>query len=44
MKVWKFDVVGIVVARVVDQAVDGVYDDAGDALVAVWLHLHAVGA
>ena len=44
VEVRELDVVGVVVASVVDEAVDGVDDDPGDALVAVWLHLHAVGA
>ena len=44
MEVRKLDVVGVVVASVVDEAVDGVDDDPGDALVAVRLHLHAVGS
>ncbi len=41
---WKFDVIGVVVAGVVDEAVDGVDDHAGDPLVAVGLHLHSVGS
>ena len=42
MEIRKLDVVRVVVARVVDQAVDRVNDDPGDAPIAVGFHFHPV--
>ena len=44
VETWKLDVISVVVAGVVDEAIDGVDDHAGDPLLAVGLHLHPVGS
>ena len=44
MKVRELDVVRVVVAGVVDEAVDGVDDDPWNPSISVRLHLHSVGS
>ncbi len=44
MKVWELDVVRVVVAGVVDEAVDGVDDDPRNTSISVGLHLHSIGS
>ncbi len=44
MEVRELDVVRVVVAGVVDEAVDGVDDDPRNPSISVGLHLHSVGS
>jgi hypothetical protein len=44
MKVRELDVVRVVVAGVVDEAVDGVDDNPRNTSISVRLHLHSVGS